>query len=129
MNFRVCAAALALFALGSPAVGETDLSGLRAPVKCFGGEPFWGLTIHDDKRATYTWDNEPKEWKVRDVTHAMLRPTTWRVRFEGTNRQALIFDEGQQSCSDSDSDEPSAYGLLLLDGDAFFRGCCNAAPY
>ena len=45
--------------------------------------------------------------------------------FNGRVRHALIFDEGQQGCSDNDGDEPLAYGLLLEDGDGLLRGCCN----
>jgi hypothetical protein len=58
----------------------------------------------------------------------MQRPTTWRVIFNGKVRHALIFDEGQQSCSDNDGEEPLAYGLLLEDGKGLLRGCCDPKP-
>jgi len=130
MNLRAHAVLIGLLALGAPAsAAPIDISGLRGPVACSGSEPFWGLTIHDTKHATYIWDNQPTQWKVLEVGHASGRPTTWHIRFAGKNRQAFIFDEGQHSCSDSDSDEPSEYGLLLQDGDALYRGCCSQAPY
>ena len=108
-----------------PAIAESEISGLQLPMYCSGGEPFWGLTINDAKHATYVWDNQPTKWKVIDVGHAAQRPTTWHVTFAGKNRQAFIFDEGQKSCSDSDGDEPLAYGILLQSGNGLLRGCCD----
>ncbi|MBI1210820.1 MAG: hypothetical protein GC190_05110 [Alphaproteobacteria bacterium] len=102
-----------------------DVAGLPTPLVCAGGEPFWGLSIKDGRDAVYTWDNQPVPWTVRSISRAAGRITTWRVMFEGVNRQALIFDEGQQSCSDTDGDEPLAYGILLEDGEGLLRGCCN----
>ena len=108
-----------------PAVAGEPVEGLALPLACSGGEPFWGLTIKDANNATFTWDNEPTAWKVKGVSRAMGRITTWRVTFEGKNRYAFIFDEGQQSCSDSDGDAPLAYGIILQDGEGLLRGCCN----
>lgn len=110
--------------LATPALADESL-GLTFPLGCAGGEPFWGLTIKDAKNATYVWDNQPTAWTVKSVDRAAGRITTWRVTFAGKTRYAFIFDEGTHVCSDSDSDEPSAYGILLQDGDGFLRGCCN----
>lgn len=117
---------IACFAAGSSAFAA-EASGLQLPLSCSGGEPFWGLSINDSRHAVFTWDNQPTPWKIRSVRNAMGRPTTWRVRFEGTNREAFIFDEGQHACSDSDGDEPLAYGIILQDGEGLLRGCCNPA--
>jgi uncharacterized membrane protein len=114
-----------LICLAIPTVAVAAVYDLKTPMNCAGGEPFWGLTINDTKSATYIWDNQPTPWKVRSIGHAAGRLTTWHVVFEGTNREAFIFDEGQQSCSDSDSDEPAAYGILLQNGEGLLRGCCN----
>jgi uncharacterized membrane protein len=116
--------ALMLFVV-APAVAEDEVAGLKVPMQCSGNEPAWALIITDAKHATYIWDNQPTPWKVVSVGHAAQRPTTWLVTFAGRKRQAFIFDEGQQSCSDNDGDNPLAYGLLLQDGNAVFRGCCN----
>ena len=121
------AAAAGLFLVTAGSALAADVSGLPMPLACSGGEPFWGLSIKDGRHAVYTWDNQPVPWKVQSVSHAAGRPTTWRVTFEGKDRYAYIFDEGQQSCSDSDGDEPLAYGMLLQDGEGLFRGCCNPA--
>jgi uncharacterized membrane protein len=125
MSRRLPIAAGAL-CLAMPFVAVADEMGLPIPLYCSGGEPFWGLTIDNAKSATFTWDNQPTTWKLRSVNRAALRITTWRVNFEGNNRQAFIFDEGQQACSDSDGDRPLAYGILLQDGDGLLRGCCDA---
>jgi len=108
-----------------PALADDEVSGLKVPMHCSGNEPAWALIISDAKTATYIWDNQPTKWKVRDVGHAMQRPTTWHVTFAGKNRQAFIFDEGQQSCSDNDGDDPLAYGILLQTGNGLLRGCCD----
>jgi uncharacterized membrane protein len=108
-----------------PIAAVADEMGLPIPLYCSGGEPFWGLTIDSAKTATFTWDNLPTKWKVRSMSRAAGRITTWRVDFEGSSRRALIFDEGQQACSDSDGDRPLAYGILLEDGDGLLRGCCD----
>lgn len=130
MRFLIAATSALLGATpafaAEPLADET-MSGLTVPLYCSGGEPFWGLTILDAKTAKFTWDNQPTTWKIRSVGHAMQRPTTWRVMFEGKNREAMIFDEGQQSCSDTDGDQPLAYGLLLENGDSLLRGCCDPA--
>src|SRR5262249_1789867 len=118
-------AALGLMIAAAGVAQAAEDSGLATPLYCSGGEPFWGLTIHDAKTATFTWDNEPSTWKLRSVSRAVGRITTWRVDFAGANRQALIFDEGQQSCSDSDGDRPLAYGILLENGGGLLRGCCD----
>ena len=125
---RVSLLSVLMLVVAAPAVADDALSGLKLPMQCSGGEPFWGLTINDAKRATYTWDNRPTRWKVLGVGHAAQRPTTWRVTLAGKNRQAFIFDEGSQSCSDSDGDEPLAYDILLQDGRGLLRGCCNPKP-
>jgi uncharacterized membrane protein len=117
--------AAGVLCLAIPFAAVADEMSLPIPLYCAGGEPFWGLTIDDAKTATFTWDNQPTKWKVRSVNRAAGRITTWRVDFEGSNRQALIFDEGQQKCSDSDGDRPLAYGLLLEDGEGLLRGCCD----
>jgi len=124
MSLRMLKVA-SLMCLAFPLVAAADAPDLAMPMYCSGSEPFWGLTIHDAKTATYVWDNQPMPWKVRSIGHASGRPSTWRVVFEGKNREAFIFDEGQQGCSDSDSDTPSAFGLLLQDGEGLLRGCCD----
>ena len=117
--------ALGLSCAVIPAAALADDLGLKMPLYCSGGEPFWGLILNDAKNATFTWDNQPSPWKVRSMNRAAGRITTWRVDFEGRNRQALIFDEGTHACSDSDGDRPLAYGILLEDGDGLLRGCCD----
>jgi len=120
MSRRSTLAAGAL-CLALPAVAVADDIGLPLPLYCSGGEPFWGLTIKDAKTATFTWDNEPVNWKLRSINRAAGRITTWRVDFEGSNRHAIIFDEGQQSCSDTDGDRPLAYGIFVEDGEGLLR--------
>ena len=100
-------------------------AGLPLPLACFGSEPFWSLTIRNAKTAHFKSDVEESDWTIKSIGHASQRPTTWRVIFNGKLRHALIFDEGQQGCSDNDGDEPLAYGLLLEDGDGLLRGCCD----
>jgi len=120
---------IALLPLAAPAVAApVDPAGLPLPLYCYGGEPFWSLTIRDTKTAEFKSDIEKTTWTIKSVGHAMLRPTTWRVIFNGEGRRALIFDEGQQACSDSDGERPRAYGLLLEDGEGFLRGCCDPKP-
>jgi uncharacterized membrane protein len=118
--FRLLAGAALLAA--PAAASEADLP---LPLNCSGSEPFWSLTIRDAKTAHFNSDVEETDWRIARIGHASQRPTTWRVIFKGKLRHALIFDEGQQGCSDNDGDEPLAYGLLLEDGDGLLRGCCN----
>lgn len=103
----------------------TQPAGLPLPLYCYGGEPFWSLTIRDAKTADFKSDLGEETWSVESIGNAMLRPTTWRVAFKGNERRAYIFDEGQQACSDSDGDRPLAYGLLLENGGGLLRGCCD----
>ena len=126
MSLRLPIAA-GVLCLALPVVAVADEMGLPLPLYCSGGEPFWGLTINDAKTATFTWDNQPTTWKLRNINRAALRLTTWRVAFEGSNREAFIFDEGTHACSDTDGDRSLAYGLLLQDGDGLLRGCCDPA--
>ena len=121
---KIAAAFAATIGLSGVATAD-DVMGLQLPLGCAGGEPFWGLTIKDGRQATYVWDNEPHPWKVKSIDRAAGRITTWRVTFEGKSRYAFIFDEGTHTCSDSDGDEPLAYGILLQDGEGLLRGCCN----
>lgn len=111
----------------SGAAAEPSPAGLPLPLYCYGGEPFWSLTIHDAKSATFKNDLEQSVWKIERVNNAAQRPTTWRVSFKGRQRHALIFDEGK-ACSDSDGERPLAYGLLLEDDAGLLRGCCDPEP-
>jgi uncharacterized membrane protein len=112
-------------ALAAAAPSQPGPAGLPLPLNCYGGEPFWSLTLHDATRASFKSDIDDATWTIESIGNAMLRPTTWRVTFKGKNRAAFIFDEGQKACSDSDGDRPLAYGLLVEDGDGFLRGCCD----
>jgi uncharacterized membrane protein len=118
------ALALSLAALAPAAAQGIDMHGLPLPLYCSGSEPFWGLVIKDADWAAFTWDNAQTMWRVESVANAMMRPATWRVTFKGDGRRAYIFDEGE-SCSDTDTDESLAYGLLLEDGGGLLRGCCD----
>ena len=122
-----CLTALTMVAATTPLQATTGPAGLPLPLACSGSEPFWGLTIRDESWAEYTWDNQKTLWHVESVGNAMMRPTTWRVVFKGRGRHALIFRE-TQGCSDTDSDKPPEYSLLLEDGDGFLQGCCAAPP-
>jgi uncharacterized membrane protein len=121
MRYQAVIGALLVTTVGTAAA---DTAGLQLPLACAGGEPFWGLSIKDERHAIFTWDNQPSPLNVRSFNRAAGRITTWRVVFAG-NRQAFIFDEGTQGCSDSDSDLPFAYGILLQNGGGLLRGCCN----
>lgn len=122
-------ATLALITLAglAPAGAQTDMQGLPVPLTCFGTEPFWGLTIRDSKTAAYNWDHQITHWHIERVDRAMMRPETWRIMFKGDRRHAIVFNESNGVCSDSDADEEDArgFGLILEDGDGFLRGCCS----
>ena len=114
--------------LTTPALAaDPGPAGLPLPLQCYGGEPFWSLTLRDAKTATFKSDVDDATWTIKTIGNAMLRPTTWRVVFAGTNRRAFIFDEGQHACSDSDGDRPFAYGVLVENGEGLLRGCCDPA--
>lgn len=117
--------ALITFAGLCPATAETDMQGLPVPLDCYGSEPFWALTIRDNKTAAYNWDNQVTHWRIVEVQHAALRPSTWRITFKGDRRHGIVFDESGGTCSDSDADNAVGYGFFLEDGDGFLRGCCS----
>lgn len=118
--FAAAVAASAVQTSTPPATANLPL-----PLNCSGGEPFWSLTLHDARRASFKSDINDAKWIIERIDTAALRPSTWRVTFKGKNRAAFIFDEGTHSCSDSDGDRPLAYGLLLEDGEGLLRGCCD----
>jgi uncharacterized membrane protein len=104
---------------------ETDLKSLPVPLACAGGEPFWTLSIGADGVARYKDDIEETRFTLVRVDRAAGRPTTWRATFAGGGAShALIFDE-QPACSDSDSDEPPPFGIILERGEGLLRGCCR----
>ncbi len=99
------------------------LGALPAPMMCYGSELFWSLAIRAED-ADYKDDLGEARWRVARVDNAMLRPETWRVVFEGEVGHALIFDE-RGACSDSDSDTPPRFGVILDGPDMLLRGCCQ----
>lgn len=118
--------AIGLLALATPAAGAAiDPHGLPLPLQCYGSEPFWSLIVKDTKSATFKSDLGESKWTVKAVGNAALRPSTWRITFNGNNRAAFVFDEGPKGCTDSDSDEAPPYALLLEDGEGLLRGCCT----
>jgi uncharacterized membrane protein len=115
-------------ALGLAAgVVAADLKSLPVPMFCAGTEPFWTLSIAADGVSHYKDDMEETRFTLVRVDTAAGRPTTWRAIF-ATERgsHALIFDE-QPACSDSDSDEPPPFGIILERGGGLLRGCCREA--
>lgn len=117
--------AAGMLALAAPAADAAiDVRGLPLPLHCSGSEPFWSFVIKDAKSATFKDDLGEAKWTLKAVGQAALRPSTWRITFNGNNRRAFVFDEGSKGCTDSDSDEAPPYALLLEDGEALLRGCC-----
>jgi uncharacterized membrane protein len=112
--------------LATAAAPTVDMKNLPVPLACFGGEPFWSLQIRDASNVRYKDDLEHVALRITRVDNAMLRPSTWRLTFEGNESHALIFDEHPQ-CSDSDGDEPWPYGLILERDGGLLRGCCRPA--
>lgn len=99
------------------------LGTMPAPMMCYGTEPFWSLAIRAGG-VDYKDDLGEARWRVARVDNAMLRPETWRVVFEGEAGNALIFSEGR-ACSDSDSDTPPRFGVILDGPEMLLRGCCE----
>ena len=61
----------ALVAVAVPAAAsEADLP---LPLSCFGGEPFWSLTIRNAKTAHFKSDVEESDWTIKSIGHASQR--------------------------------------------------------
>lgn len=112
--------------LASASAFAEETSPIDIPMACYGSEPFWSLTMPNRSTAHFKDDLGEHDFKIKGITNAMMRPSTWRVTFEG-NRHAYIYDEGPKGCVDSDSDQPPPYGLILDLNGGVLRGCCSPA--
>lgn len=93
---------------------------------CVGSEPFWKLSIGDQK-ITFTQKNGS------DITMPSVTPTQAEnmsidhiriFRTKLNNKEAIIVIQ-KQSCTDGSTEEVFAYEGLFISTDKVFHGCCS----
>lgn len=93
---------------------------------CVGTEPFWKLSITDQK-FTFTLKDasistmtavEPKSAENMNFDHIRV------FRTKLNNKEAIIVIQ-KQSCTDGMSDNAFAYEGLFITYDKVFHGCCS----
>jgi uncharacterized membrane protein len=95
-----------------------------ATFRCFGTEPFWGVTL-SPKTGELSDPDSKSKLTVERVQPAMARffPLLYRLRNEkGQSLSATVTH--QQWCSDGMSDYDYAFQVLLSDDENFHEGCC-----
>lgn len=92
---------------------------------CVGTEPFWKLSITDQK-FTFTLQDasismtavEPTSAENMNFDHIRV----FRTKFN--NKEAIIVIQ-KQSCTDGTSENAFAYEGLFITNDKVFHGCCS----
>lgn len=119
VNFKKCSYLLGFF-LYAPVIAFAFDN-----FDCLGTEPFWKLSIADQK-FTFTQANvsvkmpavEPKSAENMNMDHIRV----FRTKLK--NKEIVIVIQ-KQSCTDGMSEEGFAYEGLYISSDKVFHGCCS----
>jgi uncharacterized membrane protein len=93
---------------------------VRLPLRCLGTEPFWSLTIHSVRRATY--DDPEGSSRPYSVGNFRRSGRDATMRLGGSGRVAVAAN----SCGDGMSDNLYPYSVrVTLPGGRRLDGCCR----
>lgn len=115
-----------LFVL-SVALFTTQLMAMETPsLKCFGTEPFWGITTKDSTLSLDNFGENAEKFTINSVTAAVGTQEGWATLITAKNEKSSIsLIAKKESCNDGMSDEEYTYSAYVQTGDALLIGCCN----
>ena len=110
-------------------VASPDPVGLPSPLRCFGTEPFWSLTIAPRGSQFETADGETAVFAFTNLTKSSSRPDTWMAAGATAGSKLALYVRKTGTCSDgmSDTTHPYEMSVHLSDG-RVLSGCCKAQP-
>jgi uncharacterized membrane protein len=96
-------------------------------LQCLGTEPFWNVTIQNDKLIFNNPVNEKQVFTITKMSQSQNTTNRWFIEAENTNKVKLQVFLIESSCSDGMSDNNYKYELLLHRSQTgqTINGCCN----